>query len=47
LMMSIVSRAMGSSSMLGANDPTGIYLNHLALLSPKVSAYGNHRGRCC
>jgi hypothetical protein len=47
LMMSIVSQAMGSSSMLGANDPTGIYLNPLALLSPKVSAYGNHRGRCC
>jgi hypothetical protein len=48
LMMSIVSQAMGSLSMIGANDPTGIYLNCLALLSPnKVSAYGNHRGGCC
>jgi hypothetical protein len=28
---------MGSTSMLGANDPTGIYLNRLALLSPKQS----------
>ena len=47
LMMYIVSGAMGSTSMLGANDPTGIYLNCLALLSPKISAYGDHRGGCC
>ncbi len=47
LMTCIVMWAMGFMSMLGANDPTGIYLNHLVLLSPKVSAYGNHRGGCC
>jgi hypothetical protein len=33
LMTSIVSRAIGSLSMLGAIDPTGISLNRLALLS--------------
>jgi hypothetical protein len=39
LMTSIVLKAMGSSSMLGAHDTTGIYLNRLGLLSPnKVSA---------
>ncbi len=35
---------MGYTSMLGANDPTGIYLNRLELLSPKISAYEDHRG---
>jgi len=31
---------MGYTSMLGVNDPMGIYLNRLALLSPKISAMG-------
>jgi hypothetical protein len=35
-MTCIVSRAMGSLSMLRSNDPTGIYLNRLALLRPAL-----------